>query len=278
MKLLRTIQMIHIITASLLCQVFAGNLDSPGTAIQGSNMYSLIQTYDYLLYGTSLSVHSGFQMPLSAPSPTMKTLREIGDDIKALFDQCSAFPVDVKAGKKFFCTQSGMWGVQMGVATTGSGNLIKTGQVPVYYPGDDGTYQKGIDFNYVDNGDGTVTDNATGLVWASDGNGIGCASGAMLTWAQAVDWANTLVFAGYYDWRLPNVRELETLLNSGVYAPALDSYFFTNTRSGLNDYYWSSTTYDYVILFAWHIRFHNGNIEPASKGEYNYVRVVRGGQ
>ena len=56
--------------------------------------------------------------------------------------------------------------------------VVKTGQTTVYNAGDDGTYQKGLAFDYTDNGDGTVSDNNTGLMWAQDGTGAGCNNGS----------------------------------------------------------------------------------------------------
>jgi hypothetical protein len=78
--------------------------------------------------------------------------------------------------------------------------------------------------DFVDNGDGTVTDNATGLMWAQEDNG------------EAVDWENALAYAqdatiaGYDDWRLPNAKELQSIADySGVF-PAMDTNVFNLTE------------------------------------------------
>jgi hypothetical protein len=77
--------------------------------------------------------------------------------------------------------------------------LLRTGQTFSYRSGDDGYYEKGMAISYTDNGDGTVTDNATGLMWAKDGNEAGCNFGNQTEWTPAVDWAKNLDFAGYTD-------------------------------------------------------------------------------
>jgi len=77
-------------------------------------MYTLQNLYDFLPSGTALTVQSSFQEPTSGPGSTMKSTKEIGDAIKALYDQCDTTAADVMPGKKFFCTVSGSWGVQTG--------------------------------------------------------------------------------------------------------------------------------------------------------------------
>jgi hypothetical protein len=101
------------------------------------------------------------------------------------------------------------------------------------------------------NGDGTVTDNATGLMWSKNDND------AVLTWKEALAWvreANESSHLGYNDWRLPNVKELQSIVNynnAPVYngKPAIDTKYFSCTQiineKGESDYpyYWTSTTH-----------------------------------
>ena len=61
---------------------------------------------------------------------------------------------------------------------TGRTGVVVTGQTTVYNAGDDGTYQSGLAFDYTANGDGTVTDSNTGLMWIQDGTGTGCNNGS----------------------------------------------------------------------------------------------------
>jgi len=108
--------------------------------------------------------------------------------------------------------------------------------------------------DFVDNGDGTVTDRATGLMWQKADSGSG------MDWEAALAYAEiTTTAAGYNGWRLPNVKELQSIVDythspSAVDAadlgPAIDTDFFeiTELPSGTTDYsydygyFWSSTS------------------------------------
>lgn len=103
-----------LFTVGLSCMVIAGDIDSPGLPTSGSGMYTISQIYDYLNSGTAASTPDAFQEPAGIPGPTMKTTRELYDDIKAKLDACTAGPADVKSGVKFFSTVAGSWGVQTG--------------------------------------------------------------------------------------------------------------------------------------------------------------------
>lgn len=154
--------------------------------------------------------------------------------------------------------------------------LPKTGQTVEYQSGDDGTYEKGYPktgAKYVDNGDGTITDKATGLMWAKDGTGAGCNNGSMLAWDAAITFAEGLTFAGYSDWRLPNEKELQSIIDYSTYNPAIDP-IFTNTQPAS---YWCSTTYASASAFAWYVDFYGGDVYYVDKDGEFYVRLVRGG-
>jgi len=158
---------------------------------------------------------------------------------------------------------------------------------------------------FVDNGDGAITDNATGLMWMQ------ADSGEAIDWKNALTYAENLEFAGYNDWRLPNVKELQSIVDySRTERPAIDPLFactgITN-EAGDPDYgyYWTSTSAYFgqnqpEYYYAWYVAFgyavdEAGNdthgagavrfdtkVEGGPAGEggercYNYVRVVRGG-
>ena len=125
---------------------------------------------------------------------------------------------------------------------------------------------------FKDNGDGTITDNRTGLMWVKDGNSAGCNNGADLTWEDALSFCENLSYAGYKDWRLPSIQELHSIVDYGTYNPAINTYF-PNTQSG---YYWSSTTYVGSTDYAWYVYFYDGDVNSYSKAYDNYVRPVRG--
>jgi len=80
------------------------------------------------------------------------------------------------------------------------------------------------------NGDGTVTDAVTGLVWQQ-------VDGGEMTFAQAVTYADSLSLAGWNDWRLPVAHELFSILNHGMSRPALDRIYFPVTSA---EYWWTS--------------------------------------
>ena len=101
--------------------------------------------------------------------------------------------------------------------------------------------------NLTDNGDGTITDAATGLMWEKDDNGTG------VIWQDALSTCEGLDKAGYDDWRLPNAKELQSIVDYSrspdtTSSPAIDPVFtctqITN-EAGQPDYafYWSSTTH-----------------------------------
>ena len=116
----------------------------------------------------------------------------------------------------------------------------KTGQTTSYGTRDDGALQKGVAWptpRFTDNGNGTVTDNLTGLIWTKNANAFG-----QRTWAEALSDANGLASgsAGLTDgskagdWRLPNVRELQSLVDYGRSNPALPAgHPFTNVQSSI---------------------------------------------
>jgi len=114
MKNLFTVALSLLFVVGLSGVAVSGSLDSPGALSAGSGMYTLQNLYDYLTSGTALTVQTSFQEPTSGPGSTMKTTKEIGDGVQALFAQCPATAADVKSGVKFFSTVSGSWGVQTG--------------------------------------------------------------------------------------------------------------------------------------------------------------------
>ena len=137
---------------------------------------------------------------------------------------------------------------------------------------------------YTDNGNGTVTDSATGLVWqkcsAGQGTTLGnCSTGSIssYTWSNAITYCEGLTLGGRSDWRLPNINELRSIVDYGKSSlPTIDSTSFPNTQS---DYYWSSSTYAKLTVYAWIVQFYNGGVDYYNKtnSTYNfYVRCVSG--
>jgi hypothetical protein len=168
----------------------------------------------------------------------------------------------------------------------GNSILPKTGQTKCYNAsgaeitcagtGQDGDIQAGVawpDPRFTDQGDGTVTDDLTGLIWTKDAGTpdlIGTTStciGGTKTWQGALNYVKCLDtnnYLGHNDWRLPNINELGSLLDNSNYFPVLPTVHpFTNVRT---DHYWSST-YGYMVMF--YDVDYSGSI---------YVWPVRGGQ
>jgi len=169
----------------------------------------------------------------------------------------------------------------------------KTAQTETYATGDDGDWEEGVVWpnpRFTDNGNGTVTDNLTGLIWLKDANCFGSTG-----WAQALVECNSLAngSCGLSDgssagnWRLPNVKELQSLIHYGVYDPALPNTVGTGKWSNGDPfinvqslYYWSSTTYAYNPSSAWYVHMYYGYVyssSSANKGYSYYVWPVRGG-
>jgi hypothetical protein len=138
---------------------------------------------------------------------------------------------------------------------------------------------------YTDNGDSTVTDSQTGLMWkqCSEGQGTtttACDTGstATYTWQGALQQAQTINgtgFAGYADWRLPNRNELASLIERSCYSPSINITVFPNTAA--SDY-WSASPDASYSNSAWLVHFFSGHVRYYGKVNASNVRLVRGGQ
>jgi hypothetical protein len=162
---------------------------------------------------------------------------------------------------------------------------LKTGQTTSYGTGSDGAVQAGVSRSYTDNGDGTITDNKTGLMWEKKDQ-----AGGIHDWSNYYTWSGASYgstnimdgtittaflatlnagggFAGHTDWRIPNQNELLSLVNYENVSPSVDAAFNTScaasctvltcscTQSSL---YWSSTTYRNGPDYAWDVFFYDG--------------------
>lgn len=123
--------------------------------------------------------------------------------------------------------------------------------------------------SYTDNGDGTITDNVTGLIWQKEDDDTSRA------WDDALTYCDNLSLGGYIDWRLPSDMELMGIVNYETYNPAINSTYFSNTNSSI---YWSSTTYVYDSSNVWRVYFYDSDVNNNNKSLSNYVRCVRGRQ
>lgn len=211
----------------------------------------------------------------------------------------------------------------LSACTAGGGGLVPgvdpilpvTGQTTAYGTGSDGDVEAGAALSYTDNGDGTITDNNTGLMWEKkdDSGGIHDKDNNEYTWCGAscgttnemdgtiktafLDTLNDVggggasCFAGYCDWRIPNSKELYSILDLEVVSnPTVDPAFHQSaTCTGCGDVtfatcsctassnYWSATTNATNPNNAWNVNFNNGNTNANNKTNNNFVRAVRAG-
>jgi DNA uptake protein ComE-like DNA-binding protein len=162
--------------------------------------------------------------------------------------------------------------------------VIKTGQTKWYAHYDDGHLQRGVDHNFTDNGDGTITDNNTGLKWQKDANTT------LMTYTEASNYCNDLNISGMTFWGLPGLMESKYLVDYGRSNPAINP-IFTSTQSGR---YWTSTGADSLIQpagliqkktddYFWNINFSTGAseirrrysiVKDIADEEVAYVRCV----
>jgi hypothetical protein len=206
-------------------------------------------------------VTAGNLEPPGPPGSTMHTLDEIYDKLEVIASQ---LPEGYDTG------------------------LPKTGQTTSYATGDDGDLENGVAWpspRFTDNGNGTVIDNLTGLVWLKNANCFGAR-----TWNQALSDCNGLASgacgltdaSNAGDWRLPNVRELQSLVHYGYYGPAVpntagtgqstDGDPFTNVQSFS---YWSSTSLANPSEYTWQVYIGNGGVYNNVKTNSYYVWPVR---
>ena len=135
---------------------------------------------------------------------------------------------------------------------------------------------------YSDNGDGTVTDPTSGLIWmrcavGQTWNGSSCAGIAdTYTHDKAMALEGKLTFAAAADWRVPSVRELlSTVDHAGEYGATVNAAVFPNSQSS---HFWSSTLRIGNSGLAWFVDFNGGSTSTALRTKAYNVRLVRGGQ
>jgi len=165
------------------------------------------------------------------------------------------------------------------------------GEIPCSGSGQDGDLPKGEVWpasRFMDNGQ-TITDTLTGLMWTKDANApgpAGCGTGPK-NWQGALDHLQCLnanAYLGYNDWRLPNVRELRSLIHYGHPSPSAwlkqPEQGFTNVQAA---YYWSSSSFlssgsTITAAWAWAVGVWSGGVEVQPKSDSLYIWPVRAGQ
>ncbi|HRC87271.1 MAG TPA: DUF1566 domain-containing protein, partial [Thermoanaerobaculia bacterium] len=207
------------------------------------------------------------------------------------------FPYDKTSGLRVRAVRGG---------ASGPGGFPATGQTTAYtankndgIPGavavpDDGTLRAGSPLSFTDNGNGTLTDNNTGLVWEKKGDGGGLHDKDNSYWwtgngieETVWDWLDDINqegFGGFADWRLPNARELLSIANFQNQW-ALPAAFNSGCSPGVSPLsgscaflgsYWTSTTRASSGFSAWYADLYGG-LAPYFKATNFRTRAVRGG-
>jgi hypothetical protein len=289
--------------------VWAGSLDpSVGPTSEGSQMYTLEQIYNRLNTGATGAKSTSFTEPSSGPASTGHTLDEIMGKLPALDDANGAGPGNVTQGKTYWGLTSGQWGLKTGTMAT----PVDTDLVPenikqgVNIFGVVGTYplagvprigQSGYGVawpnpRFTDNGNGTVTDNLTGLIWTKNANCNGIPVIANNIYLVINYMANGS--CGLTDgsvagqWRLPNIREMQSLVHYDYNNPALPNTSgtgkwsagdpFTNVQSNC---YWTSSRLAPMMTIIWSVNLGQGDLplkDPTQPTITCYTWPVRGGQ
>ena len=181
--------------------------------------------------------------------------------------------------------------------TTSYPPTLKTTDAPVR---DDGVVQAGGALRYQNNGDGTITDLNTGLIWEQKIRDIRSLHDVTLTfawdsvaatiwdWLEQVNTEGGTGLAGHNDWRIPNVKELQSIVDYGTFSPPVDVAFNHNpgmlatcsvaecSLTGVGNH-WTSTTVALNTVMAWGVGFNAGGVFTDSKSDILFVRAVRGG-
>lgn len=160
---------------------------------------------------------------------------------------------------------------------------VTTGLAPgdAFY-GQDANYLKGESMAYQDNGDETVTDLNTGLMWQQ------VPTSATFTWQEAVEYCEDLELNGYDDWRMPSCKELYSISNFEIGWPYVNTTYFTLASGQISkdEQYWSSNFYVGTTVeggtnsamgvnhVTGHIKAYSANASGPIGGKY--VRAVRG--
>ncbi|MFH0350908.1 MAG: DUF1566 domain-containing protein, partial [Chromatiales bacterium] len=185
-------------------------------------------------------------------------------------------------GERLMTARVIMAALALGWASSAGAQFPASGQTTSVRAADDGDLEAGATLSYTDNGDGTITDNNTGLQWEKKSDdGTIHDKDNIYTWEEAfavhVAGLNTEpCFSGHCDWRVPNVKELQSIVNYGVPFPGpVVSPAFNNNCVGATvltgsctaaSLYWSATTgagnraRRRSPNFAWFVGFVGGSV------------------
>lgn len=225
-----------------------GNTQSPSTP-ENTLGYSLEDVYDRLDTGTAGALSTFTEPAAPQGTGTMHTI----DQIMALIpDHKDSF--DGAEGVREVPIPDGIYEGGKTATAVDSDLIAENILAGVEIFDVEGSYER-----FTDNGNGTVTDSQTGLMWVKDAD-----SGAQVDWWDAKTFATNEDAGGHADWRLPQVWELYTLVDEREGNPSLQSdHPFDGVR---NAEYWSETKYEDFLAFAYYVRFSDGWVDYSNKG------------
>jgi hypothetical protein len=267
-KVIVTSLVLALFVIAFTTLTYAGNLTPPGAP--ANTMYTLTDLYDLASAGGATTTEGSGGLP-ATPGATSSTFYTLTDIYEAIAGEINNLASTTLA------TGTSAFGID---GTAYLGGVVTTGQDTCYNTsgtligcsgtGQDGESQAGLAFSYTDNGDDTVTDNNTGLVWEQT------YSTTTRTWQQALDYCNNNVpgLPGT-GWRLPNVKELFSLVDFGISGSAkIDLTAFPGTPASI---FWSATTYPNSgpQNFAMLVDFDVGVVYNVFKTSSRYVRCVQ---
>jgi hypothetical protein len=242
-------------------------------------------------------------------TPAVKGTEYCGDGARNGVEECDGADLGGACGSAGFTSGAVACGAACRLDTSGctcgggdGGRFPATGQTTCWDAagsviacagtGHDGEIQAGAMLVYTDNGDGTITDAATGLMWEklADDGGIHDKDN-LYTWDDAFAVKLAALngvggFAGHTDWRVPNVKELQSIVNYEAVDPAVSAAFNTGCTGGCmvttcsctaSTYHWSSSTYALAPAYAWRVIFSDALVSAGYKPDDFSVRAVRGG-
>ncbi len=134
---------------------------------------------------------------------------------------------------------------------------------------------------FTDHGDRTVTDTQTELMWAKCAEGLSgdeCLGSeeSKHSWEEALDLANSSELADYNDWRLPNIKELLSIVERQCIEPAINLSVFPNTRTDAS--FWTASPNGLNSKSAMSVWFKEGSLTDGARSSTIHVRLVRSGQ
>jgi len=287
----------------------AGNIGAQtcGFTLANCNTQAYVAAVNALNGGAGLCGHNDWRMPTSNELHSIVHYGMISPTVdQTYFPDFTHFPADpfVWAGYSYWSATTDAfltdharavlfylgWDVSVGKSTARLVRLVRGGT-----PQTTGTCTAGnpktnifestptSDFTL--HADGTATHNKTGLMWkrCAEGriwDGTTCtwvlADGGI--WSAALSTAEGSTFAGYDDWRLPNAKELYSIIETCGHSPAINLTVFPNLPTYQR--YWSATTYAPDTTAAWNVDFSSGDIDGVfqsnKSSDSNFVRLVRG--